>query len=204
LILLPDWFPFNLYKISAWSRTIVVPLAIIWAAKPSCPVPEGTGISELRTGVPQPLRKNRGIRPRLWGLFFRTVDRALKAVEALGWKPLRRKALAASERWIHERLVDSDGLGAIFPPIINTIIAFRCLGYSLDDPRLLAQVRELEKLEIEDGETIRLQPCFSPIWDTAHAVVALADAGVPASDPALVRAARCMIDREVRTAGGGE
>src|SRR5262245_14530655 len=39
LILLPDWFPFNLYKISAWSRTIVVPLAIIWAAKPSCPVP---------------------------------------------------------------------------------------------------------------------------------------------------------------------
>src|SRR5215467_3735034 len=201
LILLPDWFPFNLYKISAWSRTIVVPLAIMWATKPSCPVPPSAGISELRTGVSQPDKKLRGIRPRLWALFFLAVDRALKAVETTGWRPLRKKAIAASERWIHERLVDSDGLGAIFPPIINTIIAFRCLGYALDDPRLAAQVRELEKLEIEDDKTIRLQPCFSPIWDTALAMVALADSGVPASDPALGRAARWLLDREVRAVG---
>ena len=201
LILLPDWFPFNLYKISAWSRTIVVPLAVMWATKPSCPVPQSAGISELRTGVSQPDKKLRGIRPRLWALFFLAVDRALKAVETTGWRPLRKKAIAASERWIHERLVDSDGLGAIFPPIINTIIAFRCLGYALDDPRLAAQVRELEKLEIEDDKTIRLQPCFSPIWDTALAMVALADSGVPASDPALGRAARWLLDREVRAVG---
>jgi len=201
LILLPDWFPFNLYKISAWSRTIVVPLAVMWATKPSCPVPQSAGISELRTGVSQPDKKLRGIRPRLWALFFLAVDRALKTVETTGWRPLRKKAIAASERWIHERLVDSDGLGAIFPPIINTIIAFRCLGYALDDPRLAAQVRELEKLEIEDDETIRLQPCFSPIWDTALAMVALADSGVPASDPALGRAARWLLDREVRAVG---
>jgi squalene-hopene/tetraprenyl-beta-curcumene cyclase len=201
LILLPDWFPFNLYKISAWSRTIVVPLAIMWATKPSCPVPASAGVSELRTGVSQPEKKVLGIRPRLWALFFLAVDRALKAVEATGWQPLRQKAIAASEQWIHQRLVNSDGLGAIFPPIINTIIAFRCLGYPLDDPRLVAQVRELEKLEIEDDQTIRVQPCFSPIWDTALAMVALADSGVPASDPALGRAARWLLDREVRAVG---
>src|SRR5215831_1552687 len=95
LILLPDWFPFNLYKISAWSRTIVVPLAIIWATKPSCPVPQSAGISELRTGVSQPEKKIRGIRPRLWALFFLAVDRALKTVETTGWRPLRKKAMAA-------------------------------------------------------------------------------------------------------------
>ena len=201
LVLLPDWFPFNLYKISAWSRTIVVPLAIIWASKPSCPVPESAGISELRTGVsPKDARALR-LREKLWGVFFTLVDRGLKTIEALNWKPLRQKALQASERWIHERLVGSDGLGAIFPPIINTIIAFRCLGYALDDPRLLAQTRELEKLELEEEDTLRVQPCFSPVWDTALAIVSLAASGVPASDPALCRAARWLIDHEVRAPG---
>ena len=111
-------------------------------------------------------------------MFFTLVDRGLKTIEALNWKPLRQKALQASERWIHERLVGSDGLGAIFPPIINTIIAFRCLGYALDDPRLLAQTRELEKLELEEEDTLRVQPCFSPVWDTALAIVSLAASGV--------------------------
>ncbi len=98
-------------------------------------------------------------------------------------------------------MISSDGLGAIFPPIINTIMAFRCLGYGLDDPRLLAQSRELEKLEIEDDETLRVQPCFSPVWDTAIAVPALVASGVPADDPSLGRATRWLLDHEVRTVG---
>jgi squalene-hopene/tetraprenyl-beta-curcumene cyclase len=201
LVLLPDWFPFNLYKISAWSRTIVVPLAIIWAAKPSCPVPESAAISELRTGSPTANTRGRGLRRWLWGLFFNTVDRGFKALEKMRWRPLRARALRVSEKWIHERLVGSDGLGAIFPPIINTIIAFRCLGYALDDPRLAAQVHELEKLEIEDEKTLRVQPCFSPVWDTALATVCLAESGIRSQDPALRRAALWLLDKEVRTVG---
>ncbi len=95
----------------------------------------------------------------------------------------------------------SDGLGAIFPPIINTIIAFRCLGYGPDDPRLVAQVKELERLELEDDETLRLQPCFSPVWDTAIAMVALSESGSPPEDPALQKAARWLIEHEVRLEG---
>jgi squalene-hopene/tetraprenyl-beta-curcumene cyclase len=201
LVLLPDWFPFNLYKISAWSRTIVVPLAIIWAAKPSCPVPDSAAISELRTGSPTANTRARGPRRWLWGLFFNTVDRGFKALEKMRWRPLRARALRVSENWIHERLVGSDGLGAIFPPIINTIIAFRCLGYALDDPRLAVQVHELEKLEIEDEETLRVQPCFSPVWDTALATVSLAESGISSQDPALRRAAQWLLDKEVRTVG---
>src|SRR5262249_50792931 len=80
-----------------------------------------------------------GLGRRRWGVFFRGLDRALKGAEAVGLTPWRKAALRDAEAWILERLEDSDGLGAILPPIINTIFAFRCLGYAPDDPRLLGQ-----------------------------------------------------------------
>ena len=200
IVLLPDSSVFNIYKMSAWSRGIVVPLSIIWASKPYCAVPDSAAIPELHATPEVPLVA-RTRRERSWRRFFTAVDATLKRLENAGLTPLRKKALAACEGWIHERLSLSDGLGAIFPPIINTIIAFRCLGYAIDDPRLQAQVRELERLELEDEETLHLQPCFSPIWDTALAMVALSDSGVPADDPALLKAARWLLDREVKKVG---
>jgi squalene-hopene/tetraprenyl-beta-curcumene cyclase len=201
LVLLPDWFPFNLYKMSSWSRTIVVPLAVIWAHRPSCKVPQRAGIAELRTGVTPARKSCSSSREVFWGMFFTVVDRLLKAVEDTSLLPWRKKALEVCEKWIHDRLVKSDGLGAIFPPIINTIIAFRSLGYALDDPRLVAQVKELEELELEDEDTLHVQPCFSPVWDTAIAIVGLRASGVAADDPAIQRAAQWLLDREVRAAG---
>jgi squalene-hopene/tetraprenyl-beta-curcumene cyclase len=97
--------------------------------------------------------------------------------------------------------VKSDGLGAIFPPIINTILAFRCLGYALDDPRLLAQTHELERLEMEDEETLHVQPCTSPVWDTALAIEALSDAGAAPDDPLMLKAGRWLLDKEVKQVG---
>jgi len=204
IVLLPDSGVFNIYKMSSWSRAIVVPLSVIWASKPSCPVPDFAAIPELHVpreaGAPVPL-VGRTRRERTWRRFFTTVDATLKRLEQAGLTPLRKKALAACESWIHERLALSDGLGAIFPPIINTILAFRCLGYAADDPRVTRQVRELEKLELEDEDTIHLQPCLSPVWDTALAIVALSDAGLPADDPALLNAARWLLEREVKSVG---
>jgi len=201
IVLLPDGFVFNIYKMSSWSRGIVVPLSVIWASKPVCPVPERASISELHVRGRSAAAPIRSRRERAWRSFFTRIDLTLKRLEAGGFTPLRRKALAACEKWIHERLALSDGLGAIFPPIVNTIIAFRCLGYALDDPRLIAQTRELERFEIEDEETLHLQPCFSPIWDTALAVVALSDSGLAPDDPALLKAGRWLLDREVKKVG---
>ncbi len=200
IVLLPDNFIFNIYKMSSWSRGIVVPLSIIWASKPCCPVPDHAAIPELH--VPrQEVHVARSRRERFWRGFFTRVDHWFKRSEAAGFTPLRKKAIEACEAWIQERLALSDGLGAIFPPIINTIIAFRCLGYALDDPRLVAQVRELEKFELEDEETLHVQPCFSPIWDTALVIEALSDAGLPADDPVLLKAGRWLLDREVKEIG---
>jgi squalene-hopene/tetraprenyl-beta-curcumene cyclase len=203
LILLPDNFPISIYRMSSWSRAIVVPLSIISACRPTCPVPESAAISELATpaGAPVRTRRPKSVRERGWASFFDVVDRVLHVLEKRGWLPLRHRALAHAEAWVLERLERSDGLGAIFPPIINTILALRCRGYAADHPLVAGQIEELLALEIEEEETLRLQPCFSAVWDTALAVATLADAGVPADNPNLLRGAAWLLDREVRTPG---
>lgn len=203
IVLLPRWFPFNIYEMSAWSRAIVVPLSIIWARKPSCPVPGGCRLDELRVAGAEsgPGRVLETRRERLWSAFFLRVDRALKAIERAGLHPFRRRALQRAESWVVERLQGSDGLGAIFPSIMNTVIAFVCQGRSLDDPLVHSQLEELEKLEIADGDELRVQPCMSPVWDTALAMSALLDAGLSPTDEILQRAACWLLDREVRRPG---
>ncbi len=202
IVLLPDSFVFNIYEMSSWSRGIVVPLSVIWAVETVLP---GAGLRR-DPGAPHrasqaPARRALAQGTLLAAVFHADRPRLQAPRGRPASRPYRKKALAACETWIHERLAHSDGLGAIFPPIINTIIAFRCLGYALDDPRLLAQVRELEKLELEDEETLRVQPCFSPVWDTALVMEALSDGGTPADDPAMLKAARWLLDKEVKKIG---
>jgi squalene-hopene/tetraprenyl-beta-curcumene cyclase len=203
LILFPNWFPFNIYEMSSWSRAIVVPLSIIWAMKPSCEVPEHARIDELyvaankRSGHPAV----EGEKGRLWAKFFIGVDRIFKLMERVRFRPLRRRAIRKAERWILQRLRKSEGLGAIFPPIINTVIAFDCLGYEQDDPVQASQLHELEKLEIEEDGTLRVQPCKSPLWDTCLALNALGEAEVPTDGPRLTKAVEWILDKEVKEPG---
>jgi squalene-hopene/tetraprenyl-beta-curcumene cyclase len=203
LMLFPTWFPFNLYAMSSWSRAIVAPLSIISACKPRCAVPEHAAIPELHTdrrvgptGVEKFTGKHKG-----WTRFFRGVDRLLKLCEKIRFTPFRRWGMRRAEKWTLQRLAMSDGLGAIFPPIINTIIALRCRGYAMDDPTLAGQIRELEKLEIEEDDTLRVQPCFSALWDTAQVLNVLLEAGAAPDHPDLLRTARWLLDHEVTHVG---
>jgi squalene-hopene/tetraprenyl-beta-curcumene cyclase len=211
MVLLPHWLYFNLYEMSAWSRGIVVPLSVIWALRPVRPVAAGLGIAELRVPRPAAGGQDRPLTParprvlggasRFWRAFFLLLDRALKAGERHRLTPFRKRALARAEAWILERLEDSDGLGAIFPPVVNTIFALCCLGYDPDHPAVSGQIRELEKLEIEEDGALRLQPCFSAVWDTALALHALNDSGLDPGHPALQAARRWLLEREVRRTG---
>jgi squalene-hopene/tetraprenyl-beta-curcumene cyclase len=197
IILLPLSAPINLYEMSSWSRGIVVPLAIIWGVKPSCAVPESAGIKELMLDNPPSTNARRGF----WKTFFKTTDATLKLIERRGWQPSREKALKACEQWMLDHFEKSDGIGAIFPPIINSIIALRCLGYANDHPVTAGQIRELAKLEIEEGDTLRVAPCYSPVWDTALALNALIESGMPADHPDVVKAAEWILDKEVKEVG---
>ena len=205
LVLLPKWFYVNLYAMSSWTRTIVVPLSIFSAFKPVRRLPTERGVRELFLKRPEtPLSPAPPDRRLLsWGNFFRGVDAAYKIAERLGLlRPFRKTAVEKAAAWMRERLEDSDGLGAIFPPMIYTAVALRCLGVADDEPEMCYALKQLEDLMIEEDGAIRLQPCLSPVWDTALALNALADADVTtASEAALRPAVNWLLEREVRRRG---
>lgn len=202
IVLLPNWFYLNIYEISSWSRTFVVPLGIIWAARPMTPVGWSRGIAELFEGSQRKQVRQRIKRPLIsWRTFFLGVDSLIKLAESLRIVPLRKKAVKRSEQWMLEHLDYSSGLGAIFPPIIYSLIALRVLGYADDHPQVRRAMEELRKLEIEEDYTVRLQPCVSPVWDTAIAMNALAAAGLERDHPALLRAAEWLVTKQVKIRG---
>jgi squalene-hopene/tetraprenyl-beta-curcumene cyclase len=80
-------------------------------------------------------------------------------------------------------------------------MALHLLGYPLDHPVMKKGLEGLDTFIVIDGSGRRLEACQSPVWDTALAVVALSDAGLPDDHPALVRAADWLLAREVSTRG---
>jgi squalene-hopene/tetraprenyl-beta-curcumene cyclase len=203
IVLFPNWFWFNLYEISSWSRAILVPLSIAYAKKPFKKIPTEQGIEELFVGgrTKSQLRLRWAKKLISWRNFFLVLDRLVHFLERVHVRPLRSRALKVAEKWMLERLEMSDGLGAIYPGIMNSIIALRCLGYSLDDPQVIRALDEFEKLGIEEETTFRMQPCMSPVWDTAYAVFALAESGVAANDQRLVQPCEWMLRKQVTRRG---
>ena len=143
----------------------------------------------------------KGSRLFSWRRFFLFMNRVLQIAEKTPVKPLRGLALKKAERWMVQRLEDSDGLGAIFPSMVNSVLALLCLGYSKEHRLIQEGLEKLEELEIEEGDEIRLQPCLSPVWDTALAMNALGEAGVAPDDEQLVEAGRWLVSKEIRRPG---
>ncbi len=207
LVLLPKWSPINIYRLSAWSRTIVVPLSIMWAHRPARQLPPDRCIGELflKPADQWPELRCPGLKPETswfkWDTFFRRVDQGLKWLERKRIKPLRRRALRVATDWMTQRFAHSDGLGAIFPPIIWSIIALKCLGYDDDSAEVRYNHEQLAALTIEDDDSAHLQPCLSPVWDTALTVRALAASGVTIDDQPLTAAIDWLLEKEVTRPG---
>jgi squalene-hopene/tetraprenyl-beta-curcumene cyclase len=203
IVLFPKWFWFNIYEISSWSRAMLVPLSICYAKKPFKKIPDEMGIDELFGSGRDKARMRLHWSKKLlsWRNFFLVLDRMTHWFEAVHIRPLRSIALKQAEKWILERFEMSDGLGAIYPSIVNSVIAMRCLGYSLDDPQVIRAMDEFEKLGIEEEDTFRMQPCKSPVWDAAYALFALGESGISESDPRLVQCADWILQKQVRHVG---
>ena len=198
LFLLPNATRLTVYDMSSWTRAIIAPLAILGARGASRPVPAGVAIRELFSGVERSSADSFGAN------LFLIADRALKVWGRAGVARAREKAIRATADWMVKRLQDSDGLGAIFPAMMNCIMALTELGYTLDDALLKREIAKFDELIIEERDTVRLQPCFSPVWDTALAVHALGLAhhghGESVLD-ALRQAADWLLTKEVRKRG---
>jgi len=203
IVLFPKWFWFNIYEISSWSRAMLVPLSICYAKKPFKKIPDEMGVGELFVGGRDKSRMHLHWAKKAvsWRNFFLVLDRIAHWAERVHIRPLRSIALKKAEKWMLEHFEMSDGLGAIFPSVMNSIIAMRCLGYSVDDPQVIRALDEFEKLGIEEGDTFRMQPCKSPVWDTAYAMFALGESGVPANDPRMVKCADWILQKQVRYPG---
>ena len=203
IMFLPAQVPLNIYDFACWARQTVVALTVVMSERPARPLP--FTIDEL--GTERPARRRPPLtRLRSGSGRFEALDALLHRYERLpGWflprRALRAAALARAERWIVQRQ-EADGLwGGIQPPVVYSIIALHLLGYPLDHPVMKAALDGLDSFTIDDERGRRIEACQSPVWDTALAVVALTEAGVERSDPAIAAAARWLLGEEVRVSG---
>jgi len=204
MVLLPGWAPFHIYKMSSWSRAMLVPLAVINHFKPTRVLPGDKQLHELYPlGTEhKDFRLPRDQRFFTWRNFFLTVDDVLKFLHPLNFRPMRQRALEEAERWILERIGEgSDGLATVFPAMLNCLIALRALGYTKNNPIYAKAAKDFASLFVDDPEDFRIQPCLSPVWDTAINIISLAESGLDPDHPRLQSAARWLIDREVRIRG---
>jgi squalene-hopene/tetraprenyl-beta-curcumene cyclase len=191
IMLMPRWFPFHLDKVSYWSRTVMVPLFILCTRKPVAKNPRQIGIRELFTIAPDEERhyfrdalKQGGMLARA----FLLLDRLGRMIDPLIPARIRARATRRAEKWVLERLNGEDGLGAIFPAMVNALEAMTILGYSNDDPRRATAKRALQKLLVVDQSSAYCQPCVSPVWDTALAALGMQETGCAPSGGAATRA----------------
>jgi squalene-hopene/tetraprenyl-beta-curcumene cyclase len=203
MMLLPNWFAMNIYEMSSWTRGIVIPMAILSALRPNWRVPESAHVDEL---FADPSHKTAAFdwsdQLISWKNFFLALDRGFKLYEKLPWKPLRQRALREAKQWMVEHMERSEGVAAIYPAMMNSIFALIALGQAPEDPLTWREIGEFSKFEIEEENTIRLQPCVSPIWDTCIAMVALEEAGVAPNHPSLVKATEWILSKQIL--GGGD
>jgi squalene-hopene/tetraprenyl-beta-curcumene cyclase len=193
LVLLPGGV---LYEMSSWTRAIVVPLSIVQSLAGTRPVPRGFDLDDLSV----PGKSFRLPRRDRFSLIFQQIDRGLKLWERRGPETLRREAIRRAEKWLIDHTRYSDGLGAIYPSMMYSIMALECLGYPPDHPDRIKAIAQFDNLLTETETEFYFQPCFSPVWDTAYAMFALGEMGNPPEGP-MRAAADWLMKKEIRHKG---
>ncbi|MFB2770761.1 squalene--hopene cyclase [Pelatocladus sp. BLCC-F211] len=200
---LPPWvmllsknFFFNIYEMSSWARSSTVPLLIVCDRKPVFQVDPAFNLNELYA---EGIEKVKYELPRNgnWGDIFLTLDSGLKLAENLNLVPFRAKGIKAAEKWILERQEATGDWGGIIPAMLNSLLALRCLDYNPADPIVERGLQAVDNFAIETPDTYRVQPCVSPVWDTAWAIRGLVDSGLSPNHPALVQAGEWLLSKQI-------
>ncbi len=202
IMLLPRWFFFHIDKVSYWSRTVIVTLLVFCSKRTVCHLRPEEGLPELFVSPPDGIRHIDGYvsgRPRK--NFFIFLDRIIKKADPLISRIWREKAVRLAERFILERMRGEGGIGAIFPPMVNCLIALSVLGYSKEHPDMAHGIEALDALLLDRGEESFCQPCFSPVWDTCLALSAMEEAGHAQGGRAGKRAVKWLFDKQIMVRG---
>jgi squalene-hopene/tetraprenyl-beta-curcumene cyclase len=189
IMLLPRWFPIHLDKISYWARTVIVPLLVLRKLKPRAVNPRGVGVDELFLRPPRTLAglKRGAHQKEPWTSFFLALDAVLRVAEPHFPKGQQQRAIAKAVAFVDERLNGDDGIGGIFPAIVNSCLMYVALGYPPEHPHRVVARAAVEKLLVVKDDEAYCQPCFSPVWDTALVSHALMEARGPEAEAAALR-----------------
>jgi squalene-hopene/tetraprenyl-beta-curcumene cyclase len=203
MMFLPTGFYFNIYEFSSWSRSVIVPLMIIFAQKPQVKLDGFMGIDELYASPPEHRQTTVEWSEELvsWRNFFVLADRILKMLERRTIPSVREAAIRRAEQWILEHQDVTGDWGGIMPAMMNSVLALVSLGYKASDAVIVKGLEAIERFAVETKDEFRLQSCVSPVWDTAITMIALADSGLDPMHPALVRATHWLISKQVLRQG---
>ncbi|HTT07992.1 MAG TPA: squalene--hopene cyclase [Gammaproteobacteria bacterium] len=196
VILLPRWFPFHISRVSYWSRTVMVPLFILCTLRPKAANPRGVDIRELFVTPPEEIEDYFRPKNRL-AKFFLALDNFGRWLERFVPRFLRQRAIRRAEHWFIERLNGTDGLGGIFPAMVNSYEALAILGYPADHPHRVQVRTALRKLLVTHQHGVYCQPCMSPVWDTGLAAHALFEAAGEQADEAVHKGLEWLRDKQL-------
>jgi squalene-hopene/tetraprenyl-beta-curcumene cyclase len=196
IMLLPNNPIFTLYEMSSWARGSTVPLLIVFDQKPIFKLNSPFCLDELysegKDRVNYALPRNND-----WSDIFLTLDKLFKIAEKWQLVPLRRQSLKAAEQWVLGRQEATGDWGGIIPAMLNSLLALRVLGYDVHDPIVERGLQAIDRFAIEEAESYRIQPCISPVWDTAWVLRAMVDSGADPAHPALVKAGEWLISKQI-------
>jgi len=196
IMLLPESFPFTIYEMSSWARSSTVPLLIVFDRKPVFITDPGITLDELYAEGAGNVKFELP-RSSDWTDLFVVLDDAFKLAENLNLVPFRQEGLKAAEKWVLERQEETGDWGGIIPAMLNSLLALRCLDYDVADPIVERGLQALDRFAIETEDTYRMQPCVSPVWDTALVMRSLVDSGMTPNHPALVRGGEWLLDKQI-------
>lgn len=196
IMLLPEESPFTIYEMSSWARGSTVPLLIVLDRKPIFNIDTPINLDEL---YPEGVSNVRYKLPRNndWTDIFLALDDAFKVAENLNLVPFREEGLAAAEKWVLERQEATGDWGGIIPAMLNSLLALRTINYDVNDPVIQRGLTAVDNFAIETEDSYRIQPCISPVWDTAWCLRALVESGIAPDHPDLVKAGKWLLDKQI-------
>ncbi|MEH1933907.1 MAG: squalene--hopene cyclase [Nostoc sp.] len=196
VMLLPKAFPVNIYEMSSWARSSTVPLLIVCDRKPVFITNSAINLDELYV---EGVDRVRWELPQSgdWTDLFLTLDQGFKLAERLNLVPFREEGIKAAEKWILERQEATGDWGGIIPAMLNSMLALRCLDYHPNDPIVERGLQAIDNFAIETENSYRVQPCISPVWDTAWAMRALVESGFAPDHPAVVKAGEWLLQKQI-------
>jgi len=196
VMLLPKAFPVNIYEMSSWARSSTVPLLIVCDRKPVFITDPTINLDELYA---EGVDRVRWELPQSgdWTDLFLTLDQGFKFAESLNLVPFRQEGIKAAEKWILERQEATGDWGGIIPAMLNSMLALRCLNYDRSDPIVERGLQAIDNFAIETEDSYRVQPCVSPVWDTAWVIRALVESGFAPDHPVVVQAGEWLLQKQI-------